>query len=80
MNLTGIADHQHGLRGVQTNRLDTCPDDKMAESTAISIMQFDSMDYRSWSMEAAIRLEQKQVLGIVDGTEEAQKDATELQT
>jgi hypothetical protein len=41
----------------------------MAESTAISIKKFDGPDYKSWSLEVEIRLEHKQVLGIVDGTE-----------
>jgi hypothetical protein len=55
-------------------------DDKMAESTAISIKMFDGTDYNSWSLEIEILLEQKQVLVIVDGTEEAPdaKDTTEL--
>jgi hypothetical protein len=43
----------------------------MAESTAITIKKFDGTDYKSWSLEIEILLEQKQVLGIVDGTEEA---------
>jgi len=53
---------------------------KMAESTAITIKKFDGMDYKSWSLEIEILLEQKQVLGIVDGTEEAPdaKDGTEF--
>jgi len=52
----------------------------MAESTAISIKKFDGTDYKSWSLEVEILLEQKQVLGIVDGTEEAPdaKDRTEF--
>jgi hypothetical protein len=55
----------------------------MAESTVISIKMFDGTDYRSWSLEVEILLEQKQVLGIVDGTEKAPnaknaKDATEF--
>jgi hypothetical protein len=61
-------------------RLDACTDDKMAESTAITIKKFDGTDYKSWSLEIEILLEQKQVLGIVDGTEEAPdaKDGTEF--
>jgi hypothetical protein len=43
----------------------------MAESTAITIQKFDGMDCQSWSLEIEIVLEQKQVLGIVDSTEEA---------
>jgi hypothetical protein len=43
----------------------------MAESTAISIEKFDGTDYKSWSLEMEIVLEQKQVLGIFYGTEEA---------
>jgi len=52
----------------------------MAESTAISIKKFDGTDNKSWSLEIEILLEQKQVLGIVDGTEEAPdaKDGTEF--
>jgi len=52
----------------------------MAESTVISIKKFDGTDYKSWSLEVEILLEQKQVLGIVDGTEEAPDDATELKS
>jgi len=61
-------------------RFDACTDDKMAESTAITIKKFDGTDYKSWSLEIEILLEQKQVLGIVDGTEEAIEDATELKS
>jgi len=43
----------------------------MAESTSISIKKFAGTDYKSWSLEVEILLEQKQVLGIVDSTEEA---------
>jgi hypothetical protein len=55
----------------------------MAESTAISIKKFDGTDYKSCSLEVEILLEQKQVLGIVNGTEEEPdaknaKDATEF--
>jgi len=52
----------------------------MAESTAILIKKFDGTDYKSWSLEVEILLEQKQILGIVDGTEEAPEDATELKS
>jgi len=52
----------------------------MAELTVITIKKFDGTDYKSWSLEIEILLEQKQVLGIVDGTEEAldAKDGTEF--
>ena len=52
----------------------------MAELTVISIMKFDGMHYKSWSLEVEILMEQKQVLGIVDGTEEAPdaNDGTEF--
>jgi hypothetical protein len=52
----------------------------MAESTAITIKKFDRTEYKSWSLEIEMVLEQKQVLGIVDGTEEAPdaKDGTEF--
>ena len=50
----------------------------MAVSTAISIKKFDGTDYKCWSLEVEIILEQKQVLDIVDGTEEAPEYATEL--
>jgi len=52
----------------------------MAESTAITIEKFDGTDYKSCSLEIEILLEQKQVLGIVDGTEQAPdaKDGTEF--
>ena len=55
---------------------------KLDESTAILIKKFDGTDYKSWSFEIEILLQQKQVLGIVDGTEEAPdaKDGTELET
>jgi hypothetical protein len=72
--------HRHGLGGVQTDRLDACTDDLMAESTAISIKKFDGTDFMSWSLEIKILVEQKQVLGIVDGSEEAPEDATELKS
>jgi hypothetical protein len=57
-----------------------CTDDKMAETTAITIKMLDGRDYKSWSLEIEILLEQKQVLGIADGTEEAPdaKDGTEF--
>jgi len=50
----------------------------MAESTAISIKKFDGTDYKSWSLEGEILLQQKQVLGIVDSTEKAPADPIEL--
>jgi len=52
----------------------------MAESTAIPFKTFDGTDYKSCSLEIEILLEQKQILGIVDGTEEAPdaKDSTEF--
>jgi hypothetical protein len=52
----------------------------MSKLTAISIKKFDGMYSKSWSVEFEIILEQKQVLGIVDGTEEAPEDATELKS
>jgi hypothetical protein len=48
----------------------------MVESTGIMIKKFDGTDYKSWSLEIEILLEQKLVLGIVDGTEVAPQDAT----
>jgi len=57
-----------------------CTKHKMAESTAFSIKNFDGMDYTSCSLEVEILLEQKPVLGIVDGTEEAPEDTTELRS
>jgi len=50
----------------------------MAESTAILIKKFDGTDYKSWSLEVEILLEQTQVLGIVDGTEEEPEHPIEL--
>jgi hypothetical protein len=55
----------------------------MAESTPISINKFDGTDDNSWYLAVEILLEQKQVLGIVNGTEEEPdaknaKDATEF--
>jgi len=54
----------------------------MAELTAFTIKKFDGTDYKSWSLEIEILLEQKQVLGIVEGTEEAPdaKDGTRCKT
>ena len=43
----------------------------MAKSTEVTIKKLYCTDYKSWSLEIPIPLEQKQVLGIVDGTEEA---------
>jgi len=63
-----------------TDRLDTCTNNKMVESTAISIKKFDGTDYKSWSLEVEILLEQKQVLSIVDGSEQAPEDLTELKS
>jgi len=52
----------------------------MAESTSIKIKQFDGTVYKISSWEIEILLEQKQVLSIVDGTEEAPdaKDGTQF--
>jgi hypothetical protein len=54
----------------------------MAESTAISIKTFDGTDYKSRSLEIDILMEQKQVLGSVNGSDEAPDvmDATEFET
>jgi hypothetical protein len=52
----------------------------MADSTPMSIEKFDGTDFNSWSLEVEILLEQMQVLGIVDGTEEAPEDTTELKS
>jgi len=52
----------------------------MGESTAILIKKFEGTDYKSWSLEVEILLEQKQVPGIVDGTEEAPENAPELKS
>jgi hypothetical protein len=43
----------------------------MAESTVFTIQKFDDTEYNSWRLEIKLLLERKQVLGIVDGTEEA---------
>jgi len=53
----------------------------MAETTAVSIMKFDGPDYKSWRLEMEIVLEQKEVLGVVNGTEEATdaNDGTEFE-
>jgi hypothetical protein len=52
----------------------------MAELTAITIMKVDRTDYRSWSSEIKILLEQKLVLGILDGKVQTldAKDRTEF--
>jgi hypothetical protein len=47
-----------------------CTDDKIPESTAISINKFDGTEYKSWSLDGEILSEQKQILGIGDGTDE----------
>jgi hypothetical protein len=53
----------------------------MAKLRVISIKKFEGPDYMSWSFEIQILFEQKEVLGIVDGTEEAPdvEDRTEFQ-
>jgi hypothetical protein len=51
----------------------------MAESIAISIKKFAGKDYKRWSLEVEIVLEQKQVLGSGNGTEEVPDDAKELE-
>jgi len=43
----------------------------VAEQTVITMKKFDGTDYKSWSLEVEILLEQKQILGSVDSTEEA---------
>jgi hypothetical protein len=55
-------------------------DNMMAELTEITIKRFDGTDYKSWSLEIEILLDQKQVLGIFNCTEEAPdaKDGTEF--
>jgi len=79
MNSTGIAASPTRSRR-STARLDACTDDKIAELTVISIKTFDNMDYKSCSLETETLLERKQVLGIVDGTEEVldTQDGTEF--
>jgi Holliday junction resolvase-like predicted endonuclease len=54
----------------------------MSESTAISIKTFDGTDYKSRSLEIDILMEQKQVLGSVNVSEEAPDvmDVTEFET
>ena len=52
----------------------------MAKLTAILINKLDGTEYKSWSLEVEILLEQKQVIGIVDGKEEAPEDATEFKS
>jgi len=66
--------------GRNTDTLGMYTEDKLANSTGITIKKIDSMDYRSWSLEIKVLLEQKQVLGMLDGTEEAldAKDWTEF--
>jgi len=44
---------------------------QMAKSTVISIEKLDCMDYKSWSFEIEILLEQKHILRIISGTEGA---------
>ena len=73
--------HRRGLGGAaeRNDGLPRCVT-KMAELTAIVIKKFDGMDFKSWSLEIAILLDQKQVLGIADGTEDPpdSKDVTEF--
>jgi hypothetical protein len=56
-------------------------EDRMAKSTAISIKKFNCMNYKNLNLEIDELLEQEQVLGIVDGTEEVldAKDRTEFE-
>jgi hypothetical protein len=65
---------------MSTDRLEPCTDDKMAESTPITIKKFNGTDYNRWSLEVEILLEQKQGLSIVDGIEEEPEDATEVKS
>jgi hypothetical protein len=46
-------------------------------STAISIAKFNGSNYKQWSGEMALLLEQKQVYGIVMGKDERPKDLAE---
>jgi hypothetical protein len=69
----------------ESDRLVMYREDNMAESTEISIKKSDGTDYNWWSLEFEPLLEQKQVLGIVNGTQEAPdatnaKDVTEFKT
>jgi hypothetical protein len=47
---------------------------------AILIQKFVGMDYKSWSLEVEILMEQEQILGIADGPVEALEDVTELES
>jgi hypothetical protein len=47
-----------------------CADNKMAQSTVIMIQEFDRKDYKHWSLEVEILLQQEQVLSIFGGTEQ----------
>jgi hypothetical protein len=53
---------------------------KMAESTDITFKKFEGTDYKSWSLENEILFDEKQVLVIVDSTEQGPdaKDGTEF--
>jgi hypothetical protein len=53
-------------------------DEKMADSTAISITMFDGPDFKCWSLEVDILRVQKQVVSFADHTEEAPEDATKF--
>jgi hypothetical protein len=55
-------------------------DDNMAELIWSSSKQFDGVEYTSWSLQVELLWEQKQFLGIVDGTEEAPEDTIELKS
>jgi len=46
-------------------------------STAISIAKFEGSNYKQWSGEMALLLEEKQVYGIVTGEDERPEDAVE---
>jgi len=46
-------------------------------STAISIAKFNGSNYKQWSGEMALLLEQKQVYGIVSGEDERPEDPAE---
>jgi len=53
------------------DRLDGCTGNKMAELTVILIRKFDGTNYKCRSLEIEMLSEENEVLGIVDGTEEA---------
>jgi hypothetical protein len=66
-DLTNSTRIYHVIKGVSEESRLTQQITNMAESTAISIKTFDGTDYKSRSLEIDILMDQKRVLGSVNG-------------